>query len=833
MTCKRKRLASDKSVRESDFEPCIIDRSVHEVFVTTSTENSEKVNDVSPKAIKGLEKLRMAKPESTMEDYKDLKESQRIERIPSTFHDRDEYITKFQQALDMEYQYELMDSRTTAYPVSIKWNQDGTYFYTGTIELKKNPINKKMSLGSTIRVSYKTTEPLFRSTASPFEYENIKKWVLQGTINRIQRRKVVIRFTIPEKLIMVMEEEKKSEKEKNVEKEKFFWFMKNEDEFFINFCPNVTSHVRMTKAMSSLFSGESSCSKEIQSILLGTTRTSNPPTASRGLYKLNKLGTLNQYQTVASSIAVQKNLVLIQGPPGTGKTYTSVAIIERLLKSHSNNKIMVCAPSNAAVDHITRQLLKNGLPALRVMARTLYDREENIQGACLHDKLMEVMKNHHYQVTCEQLYKSRASLKDSKKAFLKKYLDPILNSMPNTLQTPKSKEEYIIQKLKQAPPYSSKRADSLYDKYNHNIYLTQGEKTYIQKLMKKLETKLIKQSPIICCTCVTAGSDCFKSFKFPIVLIDEASQSMEPATLVPIAHGCKKLILVGDDNQLAPVILSYKAKASQLDRSLFRRLHENNNVPLLLATQYRMHPVISKFPSETFYDGQLKDDESTNRNSSALFKWLNDKPILFWNSEGVERPGPGGSSYINEVEAMKVIDCIHYLYEKKVDANDIGVITPYAGQKNYLLDQVDDEIDDMPKNYLENIMIDSIDAFQGSEKRFIIFSCVRSNRRSGIGFIENYNRLNVAITRAKEGLIIIGHITTLNTSLLWNNLLYYYYQNGCLATGDNVEHLNRSSIVINLKKVYTKPGSQMEDNSDSDDDDQIERVSNRQYRNDA
>ena len=91
----------------------------------------------------------------------------------------------------------------------------------------------------------------------------------------------------------------------------------------------------------------------------------------------------------------------------------------------------------------------------------------------------------------------------------------------------------------------------------------------------------------------------------------------------------------------------------------------------------------------------------------------------------------------------------------------------------------------------------------------------------------------MAITRAKEGLIIIGHITTLNTSLLWNNLLYYYYQNGCLATGDNVEHLNRSSIVINLKKVYTKPGSQMEDNSDSDDDDQIERVSNRQYRNDA
>ena len=444
---------------------------------------------------------------------------------------------------------------------------------------------------------------------------------------------------------------------------------------------------------------------------------------------------LNDSQLFAVKNAIQSPFTLIQGPPGTGKTVTSATIIYHLNKLYPNEKILVCAPSNVAVDHLTEKLSNMGLNVTRLLAKS----KEDIDSSILKNSLNEKIKLNANNVLSKLL-----KLKDS--------------------------------------------IGELNDK---------DSSTYFNQF-KKLENKILKNSDIICCTCISAKDKRLDKFKFRSVLIDESTQSSEPESLIPIVKGCKQLILVGDHQQLGPVILNKNASDAGLRQSLFERMIILGNSPIRLEVQYRMHPCLSEFPSNMFYDGSLQNG-ITNEDRLILnsnFPWpINNLPMMFWAIYGREEISMSGTSYINRIEAINVEKILLKLFKDGIKPSQIGIITPYEGQRNYILQyiQMNSNLKDREK-FLE-IEIVSVDAFQGREKDYIILSCVRANSQQLIGFLRDPRRLNVALTRAKYGLMILGNPKVLNKDKLWNNLLKFYRSKGCLVEGQ-LDNLQLSSVQL-------------------------------------
>ncbi|KAI5170309.1 regulator of nonsense transcripts 1 [Pancytospora epiphaga] len=281
--------------------------------------------------------------------------------------------------------------------------------------------------------------------------------------------------------------------------------------------------------------------------------------------------------------------------------------------------------------------------------------------------------------------------------------------------------------------------------------------------------ELIKSADVVCCTCVTAGQKLFNRYTFPFVLIDEAVQSTEPLTLIPCVYGATNLVLVGDHRQLGPTILNKDVVKAGFKQSLFERLLRIGVPPYLLSIQYRMHPDLCQFPSEYFYGGLLKTGASAT-------KCLNFPSNFFYVSNGREEISQSGTSFINRAEAVLVENIIRYLFKNGVLEQQIGVITPYEGQRSYILSKIFG-------NEPGNLEISNVDGFQGREKDFIIVSLVRSNTYQGIGFVADRRRMNVTLTRAKHGLAIVGNPFTLYKNDMWANLLDWYDNRGAIYEG--------------------------------------------------
>jgi len=292
---------------------------------------------------------------------------------------------------------------------------------------------------------------------------------------------------------------------------------------------------------------------------------------------------------------------------------------------------------------------------------------------------------------------------------------------------------------------------------------------------------IVSKAHVICCTCIGAGDRLLENQYFPLVVIDESTQAIEPAVLVPLTKGAQQAIFLGDHYQLPPTVKS--DSASELKVSLFSRLIvEGKITPFLLNFQYRMHPFLSLFPSNHFYHNQLKDAVSEeDRPLIKGFQWPNDKPIIMINTVGQEVSTDGKSKH-NVKEAKIVVDIVrNILLEKELARSDIGIITPYSGQVRLFQDFFSkekiftestqrDEIEvgeDARTQLAGGLNIASVDGFQGREKQLIIFSTVRSNKRGEVGFLSDWRRLNVALTRAKRGLIVVGNIDCLNKDEHW------------------------------------------------------------------
>ena len=480
------------------------------------------------------------------------------------------------------------------------------------------------------------------------------------------------------------------------------------------------------------------------------------------------LPTLNQSQMQAVRTVLQKPLSLIQGPPGTGKTVTSASLIYHLSKQ-GTGQVLVCAPSNIAVDQLAEKVSKTGLKVVRVAAKSRETAASSVDHLSLH-----IIVQH-------------------------------------AVDIPGKKELKKYQKLKEEV----------------GLLSAQDQKRYLF-LRNQAEQEILQSADVICTTCVGAGDPRLQNFRFRQILIDEATQAMEAECLIPIVLGAKQLVLVGDHCQLGPVVMCKKAAKAGLTQSLFERLVLIGLRPLRLQVQYRMHPALSEFPSRMFYEGTLQNgvDGSERTFRDMDMPWIDpSRPMMFMVNTGSEEMSASGkdfpkqaftslkfelipscylnihtsimcigTSFLNRTEAKSVETFCTSLLRNGVTPNQIGVITPYEGQRAFLVLYMQRN-GPMRSELYRDIEVASVDSFQGREKDYIIVSCVRSNEAQGIGFLRDPRRLNVALTRAKYGLAIVGNAKLLSKNPLWNTLLSHFKERDVLVEGQ-LNSLQISSMPI-------------------------------------
>ena len=295
---------------------------------------------------------------------------------------------------------------------------------------------------------------------------------------------------------------------------------------------------------------------------------------------------------------------------------------------------------------------------------------------------------------------------------------------------------------------------------------------------------VLDNAQVICSTNIGTGHRVLDHRRFPIVLMDEATQAIEPSSMVPISKGCRQLILVGDHCQLPPTVISNDAQEGGLGRSLFERLIDVGIKSHMLTVQYRMHPVLREFPSARFYDGKLEDGCSAEeRPAPAGVLWPDwDHPFAFIPITGSEIQEEEGGSRSNPSEAARIYGLVQeLLIPGDVTPDQIGIITPYSGQVRALCDIFDSKKEREQGQRYAGLEINSVDGYQGREKEVIIFSAVRSNPDGIVGFLSDRRRLNVAITRAKRGLIVLGDPQTLRFDPTWRSWLDWADERGLFA----------------------------------------------------
>lgn len=499
------------------------------------------------------------------------------------------------------------------------------------------------------------------------------------------------------------------------------------DGYLVDFVWKATSFDRMQAALKTFAVDDTSLTGYLYHKILGhdvEMQALRVPRSIGAKISAPGLPELNPPQMDAVKGVLSQPLSLIQGPPGTGKTVTSAAIVYHMSKQNMG-QVLVTAPSNIAVDHLTAKISATGLKVVRLAAKSREAVASSVEHLSLH-------------------------------------------AMIKSLDSP---DRADLRKLTQL-------------KDDQGELSSQDEKRF-KALKRQAERELLQAADVICTTCVGAGDPRLSNFRFRQVLIDEATQATEPECLIPIVQGAKHVVMVGDHCQLGPVVMNKKAAAAGLNQSLFDRLLKLGHHPFRLRVQYRMHPCLSEFPSNTFYEGELQNGvgPAERQLKNVDFPWPNpNKPTFFYICLGTEEISSSGTSYLNRTEASNVEKIVTTFLKAGVLPSQIGVITPYEGQRAYVVNYMQRN-GSMRSQLYKDVEVASVDSFQGREKDIIILSCVRSNENQGIGFLSDKRRLNVALTRAKYGVILLGNPRVLAKQELWNSLLNHYRDNQLVMEG--------------------------------------------------
>ena len=466
-------------------------------------------------------------------------------------------------------------------------------------------------------------------------------------------------------------------------------------------------------------------SPKIRDILLNGSLSPAVSCASTFKQYPSAFGNANASQQRAIDLAFKQPLTLIQGPPGSGKTYTSAKIIFRMTLENKAVRSPPVLVCTPSNCSIENIALLLGKAQVNLVIVTSRSREG---------------------IPCpgSKYHLSQLCLKDDAK--LKKM---------------------TLERLTRS--------------------FSPSEEFAFKNLRKSVELKILKSADVICCTCSVAGDLRLSDFCFENVLIDEITQAQEPEALIPLTLGAKRVVLVGDQCQLGPTVCDEKLSKKGLGKSLFDRLLSLKLNCIMLDTQYRMHPSIADFPSKEFYHSKLFNgisEQDRDNRKIAAFPWPTSKPLCFIDTAGKEEVGPNGTSYLNRFEAEEVVRVLKKLFALGVKQEQIGVISFYDGQRCYLESLIQRSIGN-----LSNLDVNSVDAFQGREKDVIVLTCVRANSSGDLDFISHRRRLNVALTRARYGLVICGNARTLQfrakkgKESVWNSLLLSFQKQRLIVKG--------------------------------------------------
>lgn len=354
-------------------------------------------------------------------------------------------------------------------------------------------------------------------------------------------------------------------------------------------------------------------------------------------------------------------------------------------------------------------------------------------------------------------------------------------------------------------------------------------KMKVYSIQQEMLRDVVNAADAICTTCITSACMALNVTDFPVVFLDEASMSTEPASLIPIMKGSRHVALIGDHKQLPPVIISREAQALGLGMSLFERLTGEAAVPsVMLDVQYRMHPAISRFPSHEFYNRALLDGtvdvfgNAIPRLSPPDSHYLRphvetgaSPSIVFLDHAGDE--SVKDRSRVNRNEAYIVASVVEdlLLNNPHLRGSDIGIIAPYVAQISLLTRLFNTDatyqarfkevLGDHRAMQLPHIEIKTVDGFEGREKEVIIFSTVRNNAGGYIGFLADKRRLNVGLTRAKRGLIVVGSINTLKSSKMSGG------ENAVIRVGKGAESWRRYARFLTERGlVFTLHGETLQ-----------------------
>ncbi|WRT66587.1 uncharacterized protein IL334_003546 [Kwoniella shivajii] len=474
---------------------------------------------------------------------------------------------------------------------------------------------------------------------------------------------------------------------------------------------------------------------------------------------------LNSTQMRAIAMMLGERLSLVQGPPGTGKTRVIIETI-KLLKKHWQipQPILVTAHTNVAVDNLLSGLRAHGLKALRFGAINRIPEE-----------------------------------------FGDWTLDRMIGQHPRWWDLEQARKEKDLLTEKKFKGDWSAEDDARLMKVGQKIWVIR------QSIMRDV----LLDADVICTTCLSATSKALQGIDFPIVFLDEASMATETLSLVPLTKGSSHVAIIGDHKQLPPVIVSPEAHAGGLATSLFERLIHEGHIPsIMLDTQYRMHPSLSSFPSDTFYSSLLKNGTPPSDRLAPETEFLvTDESgvrqnITFLNHDHPE--SPMSKSLANYGDAEYVCDAIADLLFKNPElrGSQIGIITPYLSQLRLITNHLSgserraafvDLLGAERTKELDDIEIKTVDGFEGREKEVIIFSSVRCNNGGWIGFLGDWRRVNVALTRARRALIMIGSKKTLSNARIGKTGEETLPSGGAKVWRDLIDWLENKGVIMDAE----------------------------------
>ncbi len=442
----------------------------------------------------------------------------------------------------------------------------------------------------------------------------------------------------------------------------------------------------------------------------------------------------SQITAVGHALAA-RDLAVIHGPPGTGKTTAVVELIRQAV--FRGERVLACAPSNLGVDNVFERLLATGVRAVRLghPARVL---------PALRQNTLDLMVEAHPDIRLARRLAREASA-------LRNKADKYTRAKP----PPGAKREMRAE------------ARALMDD--------------ARRVEAQVVAHVLDSASVLCATTTGLDSEVLGQRMFDLAVIDEACQSTEPGCWIPLLRS-HRVVLAGDHFQLPPTVVSAQAQKEGFDVSLQERVVAlyGAGITRRLEVQYRMNQAIMQFSSQEFYEESLVADESVRNHvltdlAEITPSEITSQPVHFFDTAGAgweEELEPDGESRRNRGEAEFVARRVEDLLEAGLAARAIAVITPYAAQVRLLRSILT----------VEGLEIDSVDGFQGREKEAVIISLVRSNPRGEIGFLADVRRMNVALTRARRKLMVVGDSATLGSDDFYVRLLEYFETLGAYHT---------------------------------------------------